>query len=289
MAGLAVAILIAACAPPPPPVVAVLIDDIGYKLQEDTAVVALPGPYAVAVLPASPHGAALAREAYSQGKEVLLHLPMEAVDRDSGLGELALRTGMDKQSMADVLTRALASVPHAIGVNNHMGSLLTGQPDSMHWLMATLQRRGPRFFIDSRTTPETVAATAAAEAGLAGLSRQVFLDHVRTREAVRAALAELATTAKAEGHALAIGHPFPETLAELERWSPAEAGVELVSLQALLARKVALEDGSALARRPECQHQSQQPQYAGAPAGPGQPVEIEGDALLRASHQDARQ
>ncbi len=289
MAGLAAAILIAACSPPPLPVVAVLIDDIGYKLQEDTAVVALPGPYAVAVLPASPHGATLARAAYRQGKEVLLHLPMEAVGHDTGLGELALRTGMDTHAMADVLSQALASVPHAIGVNNHMGSLFTGQPDAMRWLMKTLQLQGPRFFIDSRTTADTVAAKAAAEAGLAGLSRQVFLDHVRTREAVRAALAELATTAKAEGHALAIGHPFPETLAELKNWSPAKAGVEHVSLQALLTRKVGLQEGSALARGPECQQQGQHSQDAWAPAGPGQAVQIEGDTLLGTTHQDARQ
>jgi len=287
MTGLAAAILITACMPPLPPAVAVLIDDIGYKPQEDAAVLALPVPYAIAVLPGSPHGADLAHLAQLQGREVLLHLPMEATDRDTGLGELALRSGMDAPAMKAVLDQALSSVPHAIGVNNHMGSMLTGQPEVMRWLMESLQRQGPRFFIDSRTTPDTVAAMAAAEAGLAGLSRKVFLDHVRTREAVREALAELVASAKEEGHALAIGHPFPETLAELEKWSPEDEGVELLSLQALLARKVALESGSAIARRPQCESERQQPQYAGAPGRPRQLVEIEGDALLGATHQPA--
>lgn len=289
MTGLAAAILITACARPLLPAVAVLIDDIGYKPLQDAAVLALPGAYAIAVLPGSPHGADLAHLAQRQGREVLLHLPMEATNRDTGLGELALRSGMDAPAMEAVLDQALSSVPHAIGINNHMGSLLTGQPEVMRWLMETLQRQGPRFFIDSRTTPETVAATAATRAGLAGLSRKVFLDHVRTRGAVREALAELAASAREEGHALAIGHPFPETLLELQAWSPAQAGVELLSLQALLARKVALQAGSALARRPECESERQQAQYAGTPGRPRQLVEIEGDALLGAAHQPARE
>lgn len=289
MSGLAAAILIASCSAPPPPVVAVLIDDIGYKPEEDAAVIALPGPYAVAVLPESPHGAAMAELAHAQGKEVLLHLPMEAAGRENGLGSLALREGMAAPAMEDALSRALASVPHAIGVNNHMGSALTRQPQAMQWLMGELEQRGTRFFIDSRTTPATVAAQSATDAGLAGLSRQVFLDHTPTRPAVRAALETLVSTARQQGHALAIGHPFPATLAELSAWSPEASGVEMVSLQVLLTRKVALESASALAGGPECKPEREQAQDSRSPGSPGKPLEVEGDALLGTAHQATSQ
>ncbi|MGD9603459.1 MAG: divergent polysaccharide deacetylase family protein [Gammaproteobacteria bacterium] len=244
MAALAAALLIAGCAVAPPPV-AILIDDLGYRRTEGAAAIALPGPVAVAVLPHTPHGPLLARAARAAGKEVLLHMPMEADTRHTGLGQGALRVRMDRAAFDNTLRNALASVPHLSGLNNHMGSRLTRDPERMNWLMGTLRRAGPRFFVDSRTTPQTVAARAARHHGLAHLSRDVFLDTSPSRGAIARALRELVGIAHRQGSALAIGHPLPQTLAALAAWNPAREGVRLVSLQALLVHRARALPGPA--------------------------------------------
>jgi len=292
MAGLAAALLIAGCTFARPPV-AILIDDLGYRSAEGAAVVALPGPMAVAVLPHSPHGPALARAARAAGKEVLLHMPMEAEARTAGLGQGALRVRMDRATFETTLSDALASVPHLSGLNNHMGSLLTRDPKRMDWLMGTLRRAGPMFFIDSRTTARTVAARTAQRHGLAHLSRDVFLDDTPSRRAIARALHELVEVARQQGYALAIGHPLPETIAALQAWDPAREGVRLVSLQALLAHRAhgsahALAE-SGFAPRTQCEHQRADTESARDPRPQRKPFELDENGLLAAREQASRQ
>jgi uncharacterized protein len=105
-------------------------------------------------------------------------------------------------------------VPHAAGVNNHQGSLATSDPALMEALMPALRDRG-LFFIDSRTTPATVAYATAQRFGVRSASRKVFLDDTPTRAAILAQISQAATDAQRDGSAIAIGHPHPETIAAL--------------------------------------------------------------------------
>lgn len=213
---------------------AIIIDDIGYHLARGQRTVALPAQIAVAVLPHAPNSKVLAQSAHQQGKEVILHAPMSNT-LGKPLDEGALTDDMDRSEFVRVLKQGLAAVPHVQGINNHMGSLLTQQPDPMHWLMAELVEQN-MFFIDSRTTSKSLAYEIAQDYSLPSMKRDVFLDNQRNQAAIDKQFDQAVEIARRRGWALAIGHPYPETLSVLEQRLPqlAEQGVEIVSVASLL-------------------------------------------------------
>lgn len=218
-----------------PATLVIIIDDLGNRLTEGRQTVALPGRISVAVLPHTPHGARLAEEAYRAGKDVMLHAPMSTLDQRA-LGPGALTAELSELEFRNTLGMALASVPHAQGVNNHMGSGLTQQAEPMRWLMTELTER-QLYFVDSRTHSATVAAAAAAEAGLPHLSRQVFLDNVAQPEAIAERFLDAVEQARRRGIAVAIGHPYPETIAFLQAVLPGleSQGIHLATVSEVLA------------------------------------------------------
>jgi polysaccharide deacetylase 2 family uncharacterized protein YibQ len=222
--------------PAPGARIAIIIDDLGNDRAAVDQLARWHEQVAGAVLPMLPGSAAAAERLSRSGKEVLLHLPMEP------LGFPGVRPGpgliLVSQTNAEIrsiLAEDLDSVPHAAGVNNHMGSLATSDRRVMQVVVGELARRG-LFFVDSRTTDLTVAAEVAAGARVPSASRRVFLDDVQTAEAVRRSLDDLVAKAKAEGSAIAIGHPHSTTLSVLERELPrmAERGVRLVRVSELV-------------------------------------------------------
>jgi polysaccharide deacetylase 2 family uncharacterized protein YibQ len=215
---------------------AILIDDLGVNLTEGQRVLRLPGPVACAILPHQHYSRRLAEEARASHKEVLLHLPMESEEaHETGPGRIDAT--MPLLEMRAALDYGLETVPHAIGINNHMGSLLTRQREPMQRLMRAIRQRGHLFFVDSRTTPASVAAEAARAEGIPMIARDVFLDNDRDERAIEKQFDEIVRIARSRGTALAIGHPYPETLAVLERRLPQlrAAGVELAPVAGLLS------------------------------------------------------
>ena len=212
------------------PLVAIIIDDIGYQARLGEVAANLPGPYALAVMPFAPHSKRLAILAASSSKNVILHLSMEAHAKNHLLGPGALFAHMNDNEIHAALKSALASLPQAIGVNNHMGSLLTSRRESMDALMHAISEHPNLFFVDSKTSQRSTARRAAAEHGVRAVERHIFLDNEPIRAYVQKQLARLVERAKTHGHALAIGHPYPATLASLRNWQPADFGVSLVSL-----------------------------------------------------------
>lgn len=221
---------------PPAPRIAILIDDIGYQPAADLDALGLAGAYSYAILPHAPHGARFSAAANALGRDSLLHLPMEAEHSNELLGPGALRRRMDESTMAATLAAGLASVGPVVGINNHMGSRLTREPRAMRRLALSLGRAAPHlFFIDSRTTPRTVAASVLRSAGIPVLERDVFLDHERNPSTIRRQLELLVRLAHRRGSALGIGHPYRETLSVLRGFRPGAAGVRLVPASSLMA------------------------------------------------------
>ncbi len=222
----------------PLPVISLIIDDLGNQLAAGRHAVNLPGPVACAFLPDGPFTRRLAQEAHERDKEVMLHLPMQATGalQDApGAGVLTLE--MTRRQYLATLERDLSAIPHVSGLNNHMGSLLTRHPGNMAWLMQALRERGNLFFIDSRTTKDTVARRMAHEHGIPSSERNVFLDNMPDRQSIRRQFRRLLAIARREGSALAIGHPHPATIAvlneelqELDR----TGGVRLVPVAQLI-------------------------------------------------------
>jgi polysaccharide deacetylase 2 family uncharacterized protein YibQ len=200
------------------PRLAIIIDDCGQWPQTEREFVALPFPLTLAVLPHVRYGSAIAQSAVAAGKGVMLHLPMETISgRYPGPGEIT--TTMDDDAIRTQLRADLADVPLARGVNNHEGSRATADTRVMTDIIAVLAGTG-RFFIDSRTTKDTVAESTAREHGVPTARRNVFLDDVDDVVAVEAALRRAAAVAREQGSAIAIGHPRAATLAAVRALGP---------------------------------------------------------------------
>ncbi|MGB5257790.1 MAG: divergent polysaccharide deacetylase family protein [Woeseiaceae bacterium] len=223
--------------------VAIIIDDLGYRLDAGRRAIALPGPVAFAVLPGTPRAVTLARWAHEQGKEVLLHLPLQANSDDKDQEPIGIDLDMSRERLALTFERALSSVPHVIGVNGHKGSLLTRHPGHMQWLMEEIRARDNLFFVDSYTTAHSVALQMATEAGVSAVRRDVFLDPDPSPETVLRQFERMKLLARKRGLVVAIGHPYDATLELLEKELPklAEQGIKLVSISELIGRPAAVE------------------------------------------------
>jgi polysaccharide deacetylase 2 family uncharacterized protein YibQ len=218
-------------------VVAIVIDDLGQDLQQATDVLALPERVTLAVMPRLPQSRRTADLARKEGREVIIHIPMEAKGA-KGKREApgTLRSDMTPMEFIAALNENLDSVPGAAGANNHEGSALTENREAMNFLMSELKARG-LFFLDSYTDAGSVAYASAREFGLKAARRDVFLDNDSDKPvSIRKQLETLAQVAKKNGRAIGIGHPHPETLAELRKWFPeaAEEGIKIVPLSRLM-------------------------------------------------------
>jgi len=208
---------------------AIILDDLGYDRASADSLFALQFPLTVSVIPHLPLSTDVADQAYRRGYEVLLHLPMESEYASVKHEDIELRVGMTSQQVESTLAGMLDTVPHAAGVNNHQGSLATADAALMNELMPALRQRD-LFFIDSRTTPDTVAFKTAERCGVRAASRRVFLDDDPTKPAIEAQLDLAARDALRHGSAIAIGHPHPATIAALADTLPQleSRGIHLV-------------------------------------------------------------
>jgi hypothetical protein len=213
---------------------AILLDDAGQRSELVAMALRLPDSVGVAVLPFLPYSMETAIEVGDAGREVWLHLPMEAVSgKNPGPG--ALMVSMSDDELRDAVHMAVNNIPNLVGVNNHMGSRATSNLKMMTWVMQELAAMD-LVFLDSRTTVDTVAEEAARAQGIKTGRRHVFLDNTRTRAAVRAQLDEAVYRARMDGECIAIGHLNEITVAVLESEIPEldARGVTLVRPTALL-------------------------------------------------------
>ncbi len=226
------------------PAISIIIDDLGHRLDQDLRAISLDGAVTCAFLPRSPHARRLATLAHMRGKEIMLHLPMQAIGAQP-LDDGGLRVTMSRRQFADLVHEALQAVPHVRGVNNHMGSLLTQYPTRMQWLVEELkQHTGRLYFVDSFTTFQSVAHTVAADNNLPSIKRDIFLDSRRDPAFIADQFESLIRRARENGTAIAIGHPHPETMAFLEaNLDRLKAlGIELLPVSELIVRRQALKD-----------------------------------------------
>mgnify|MGYP006172334239 CR=1 FL=1 len=228
---------------PPRPAIAIIIDDLGNQWGYSKRALEIKGDITLAILPFSPFGDRLAKLAEDQGREVILHAPMEPLAHPAWRD--GLRRNMTEQELRRSLTDMLDSLPTVRGVNNHMGSALTQERTPMDWVMHELAQRG-LYFIDSRTSPRSQALLSAQQHAIPSARRDVFLDNIRNPAAIRTQFNTLIRLAHKRGRAIAIGHPYPETLTVLEQELSQldDLGVRLVPASHLLHRPADTEPAS---------------------------------------------
>lgn len=221
--------------------VAIIIDDLGFRADQDRAVLGLDRRIAVAVIPNAPRAGDMARLATAQRRELLVHLPLAHAHQQDCDAPVCPRREWSAERMRQHLAWAFDEVEGAIGINNHQGSLFTSDAAATRRLVEGLvlfnrERERPLFVIDSRTSPGSMLAGMAVEAGLSAGQRQVFLDHERSLEAIERAWLELLRLSRRDGSAIAIGHPHPETIEFLNQAVAMleDQGIRLVPISSLL-------------------------------------------------------
>ena len=194
------------------PKLAIIIDDLGYDSKIACSFIELDLPLSFSVLPSATFTKRIVRRANKEGRELILHLPMEPKgfpSVDPGPGALFL--SMDEKELKRVLDQDLKEIQGARGVNNHMGSSFTEDHDKMEIILKDLKKRN-LFFVDSRTTAGTIGFKLAKKIGLPTASRSVFLDNDLSPKAIRIQIERLLNIARHSGTAIGIGHPHKETL-----------------------------------------------------------------------------
>ncbi|HSE74765.1 MAG TPA: divergent polysaccharide deacetylase family protein [Dongiaceae bacterium] len=230
---------VAFVAPHGRPMIAVVLDDVGVARGHADLAIDMPAAITLSFMTYADGVAEMAARARAKGHELMLHVPMEPLDKEVDPGPHALTVEASDGELLARLNWDLARFPGYIGINNHMGSRFTQDERGMRVVLQELKRRN-LLFLDSRTIATTIGDNLAARMGVAHVMRDVFLDDEMDGAAVLKQLAQAEKIAAAKGQAIAIGHPHPATLAAIRAWMPeAEArGFVIVPLSAVAKQRL---------------------------------------------------
>lgn len=221
-------------APPPEllPRVALVIDDLGPNKKMSIEVLTLDAPLTLSILPHEVYSSWIAEEGYKLGRDIIVHIPMQAT-RPLRLGKGGLYTWMTDKQLVETLKKDINSVPHIIGASSHMGSALTKDERVMNVVMKELKKQG-LFFLDSLTTPETVGYRLAKTHGLVAFQRDVFLDDSNKPQDIKIQWDRLVRIAQRRGYAIAQGHPRKNTIEFLNDALRENNDIRIVPLSELI-------------------------------------------------------
>jgi len=197
--------------------VAIIIDDMGNSLEAIQEICALKEPVTISILPLSAYALETAQIAHENGLEVMLHLPGESLNHQDGIDEMNgfIRSGMDENEIRRIIEESLAKVPYVEGINNHMGSKITQEEPVMGPILQLMKGKD-LYFLDSRTTADSIAYDLARRMGLRSGYRNIFLDSPIGVNFTKQKIIDLCRFSQRTGKAIGIGHPFPETLEALK-------------------------------------------------------------------------
>ena len=217
------------------PKIGLIIDDIGFSVDRARQFLELTAPLTFSVLPWLPNSFDLAQEIHDHGHEIMLHQPMEPINPRIDPGPGALFVGDDPNKITGIMEKNVLSVPHAIGVNNHMGSKFTARQKEMREALSVVKEMA-LFFVDSVTSSRSTAYKTARELHVGCAFRNRFLDTRLYKGAILRELERLKGHARAYGTAIGIGHPFPETCHAIDHFLKdlPESGVSLVPVSCLV-------------------------------------------------------
>ncbi|MBW1650504.1 MAG: divergent polysaccharide deacetylase family protein [Deltaproteobacteria bacterium] len=216
------------------PKLAIIIDDTGYSFKEAEKFFGLDKAITYAILPFTPYAKKIAEYAHNKGIEIMLHLPMEPNEYpDKNPGKNALLSSMGYEEFEEVLNKNIKAVPYIKGVNNHMGSKLTTMPYYMDRLFLLLQKK-KLYFIDSKTAKKSVTRQEASFFKIPFEENNLFIDNVRSYNAIKKQIERLVKIAKKEGKAIGIGHLNGDLYRVLKKELPKiKSEVTLVSVSEL--------------------------------------------------------
>ncbi|MEZ0226186.1 MAG: divergent polysaccharide deacetylase family protein [Alphaproteobacteria bacterium] len=230
------------------PMIAIVMDDMGLDRKHSARAVNLPAAVTLSYLPYSAQIREQTEAAKKGGHELLVHIPMQPDRKTADPGPDYLGSDMSPLELHERIAKNLAAFDGYAGVNNHMGSKFTRDKDGLNVVMAALEEK-KLIFLDSRTSPKSVAEDVARAHHLETSHRDVFIDNEESAAAVDKSLKHLERVARHAGAAIAIGHPKDVTLDALEKWLPTlkEKGFDLVPLSKVIALRNAPQPAVAAA------------------------------------------
>lgn len=191
-----------------------VFDDAGYNLKQLQPFLELPFPVTIAVLPGLRYSAEAARRVRAAGKECFLHQPMQAVNRSQDPGPGAILPGMEPERIRAIVRANIDEIAPVKGMNNHEGSLITSDTAAMNAVLDIVAEQG-LYFLDSRTTPDTVVPSVARAKNMTIWERAVFLDNTQDRNSIMDAVYSGMKIAERRGSAIMIGHIWSNELAQI--------------------------------------------------------------------------
>ena len=193
-------------------VIGIVIDDFGYRNDEiSDGFLELDARLTYAIIPGHRYSTSFGEKAVESGYEVIVHMPMENTGKTYGEEEFVLMTAMDHETIQRRLNNAIEEIPTAIGMNNHQGSKASADQNIMSNVAKVMKERG-LFFLDSRTTIETIGETTMEVFGVPTARRNIFLDNEDDEEKIEKQLMKLVKRSEEVGSAIGIGHVKPKTL-----------------------------------------------------------------------------
>lgn len=201
-------------------VIGLIIDDFGYRNDHvSNGFLQLPGKLTYAIIPGHDYSQLFSKKAYDSGYEIIVHLPMENIGKTYGEEEYVLMSYFQDDEIKNRINKAFDYLPESIGLNNHQGSRGTADSRVMT-LVAEVIKEKKKFFIDSRTTNNSLAETTMRKYGVPTNKRDIFLDNELDEEKIKIQLLELADVSEEKGIAIGIGHVKPQTLNVLAKEIP---------------------------------------------------------------------
>ena len=201
-------------------VIGIIIDDFGYRNDHiSNGFLEIPAKLTYAIIPGHDHSQSFSKKAYDAGYEIIVHLPMENIGKTYGEEEYVLMSYFQDDEIKSRINKAFDHLPESIGLNNHQGSRGTADSRVMTHVANVIKEK-KKFFIDSRTTSNSLAESTMRKYGVPTNKRDIFLDNELDEEKIKAQLMKLADVSERKGIAIGIGHVKPQTLNVLAREIP---------------------------------------------------------------------
>lgn len=200
--------------------IAIVIDDFGYRNDDvSDGFLKINANLTYAIIPGHNYSTSFGEKAANAGYEVIVHMPMENTGKTYGEEKFVLMTDMDSETIKRRINNAFFQIPTAIGMNNHQGSKASADQHVMSNVAKVIKEKG-LFFLDSRTTVETVIVTTMEVFGVPTAKRNIFLDNEDSELEIRTQLEKLVKKAERDGSSIGIGHAKRKTLSVLKAEIP---------------------------------------------------------------------
>ncbi|MDH3703942.1 MAG: divergent polysaccharide deacetylase family protein [Alphaproteobacteria bacterium] len=221
------------------PMIAIVIDDVGINQRRTRRTIDLPAPLTLSFIPYGYNLRTLVASAREAGHEILVHIPMEPIDRKWNPGPNALLTSHTEAELLRRLRWGLDQFDGYVGISNHMGSKFTAWRPGMTTVLREIRSRG-LLFLDSWTSNRSLAFTMSREINIPSVARDIFIDHDISRGEIKDNLGRLEQIARRRGFAIGIGHPHDLTTSILAEWigQVRLRGIDLVPISSIVRRRL---------------------------------------------------